>query len=418
MSTSFTALQLPDPLLSFIEQRKMEQPTPIQAEAIPAMLAGKDILAESPTGSGKTLAYLLPIAAKLVTDTKDIQALVLAPTHELVMQIAREAEQVLATRNLQAMALIGGVDVKRQVEKLKTKPALIVATPGRLKELLEQKKVKIHMVKTVVVDEADRMLDEGFAAPVRDILKRTMRDTQRVFFSATIPAAISQMVESFVQDPLIIRTSAPESKFGVHHMYLVTEGRGKVDTLRRLLRLVNARSSIVFVNTLEKVEEIVAKLNYHHLECKLLHRDASKEERALTLQRFRSGELPVLIATDVAARGIDIPGIECVVHFDPASDADAYIHRSGRTGRMGAAGLVFSIITPDQRFILEKFAKKANVVIEPKEMSHGALVDPQERKKTGPRPAAKAKTNDVASKGTKNSRKPAAAQGPSTRPKR
>lgn len=379
MATSFASLPIAEPLQEFLKQRKLDTPTPVQAEAIPAMLAGVDLLVQSPTGSGKTLAYLLPLCSRLDKDSKEIQGLILAPTHELVMQIYREAEQVLAACGMHALALIGGVDAKRQLDKLKTRPAVVVATPGRLKELLDQRKVKVHMVKTVVVDEADRMLDEGFAAPVREIMRRTMRDTQRVFFSATLPGTIISMLQPIVSEPMLIRAGAPEGKMEVNHFMLVTEGRKKVDTLRRLLRLVDARSAIVFVNTLEKVDEIVAKLKYHHLDCRLLHRDASKEERALTLQKFRSGELPVLIATDVAARGIDIPGIECVVHFDPATDADAYIHRSGRTGRMGAPGLVFSIITPQERFILDKFSKKTGIHIEQKEMAFGALVNPGEQ---------------------------------------
>ncbi len=406
MITSFASLGIAEPLVELINKRNIESPTPVQAQAIPAMLAGKDLLAESPTGSGKTLAYLLPLATRLDKENKEIQGIILAPTHELVMQIFREAEEVLAAREMHAIALIGGVDAKRQLEKIKTRPALIVATPGRLKELLEQKKVKVHMVQTVVVDEADRMLDEGFAAPVREIMKRTMRDTQRVFFSATLPQAIITMTAPFVKEPVLIKTDGPESKMGVNHIAIVTEGRKKVDTLRSLLRMVNARSSIVFVNTLDKVDEIVAKLTYHHLECRLLHRDASKEERALTLQKFRTGELPVLIATDVAARGIDIPGIECVVHFDPATDADAYIHRSGRTGRMGAAGLVFSIITPQERFILEKFSKKTGIVIEQKELSFGALVNPGERRRGPSSPRPKEKANGAGKGKSQRSRRP------------
>jgi ATP-dependent RNA helicase DeaD len=378
VATTFTALPIEESLVQHLKERKIERPTPVQAEAIPVIMDGKNVLVESPTGSGKTLAYLLPLCSRLDPTIKEIQGLILAPTHELVMQIYREAETLLAVRNLHAAALIGGVDARRQLEKLKSRPAVVVATPGRLKELLEQRKVKVHMVKTVVVDEADRLLDEGFSAPVRDVLKRTMRDTQRLFFSATLPESIIKILEPLVKEPVIIKAKAPESKAGVLHFYLVTEARKKVDTLRRLLRLVNARSTIVFVNTLEKVEEIVSKLRYHHLDCRLLHRDASKEERAHTLQQFRSGAFPVLIATDVAARGIDIPGVECVVHFDPAADADAYVHRSGRTGRMGAAGLVFSIVVPQERFILEKFSKRLHLPIVEKAMAFGALVNPEE----------------------------------------
>jgi superfamily II DNA/RNA helicase len=234
------------------------------------------------------------------------------------------------------------------------------------------------MVRTLVVDEADRMLDAGFAKAVQQISKRVMRDTQRLFFSATLPGQVVQAIQSLMQkEPIIIQTGAPESKNSVLHFYLVSEPRKRADTLRRLLRLVNAKSAIVFVNTLEKVEEIQAKLNFHHLECSLIHRDTSKEERSRTLADFRKQTFPVLIATDVAARGLDIQGVECVVHFEPASDVDAYVHRSGRTGRMGAAGLVFSIIAPNERFIIEKFSKKTGVPIVQKEMAFGELTDPR-----------------------------------------
>lgn len=383
MSISFSALINSEVLLAALQERKINNPTPVQEKAIPAILAGKDVLVESPTGTGKTIAYLLPICQKLRTDTKDVQALILAPTHELVMQIHREAELLLEKLGLTAVPLIGGVNPQRQLDKLKTNPAVIVATPGRLKELLEQRKVKIHEVKTVVVDEADRMLDQGFAGPVHDVMKRTLRDTQRLFFSATLPEAILNMVKPMVNEPLVMRAEAPESKQGVLHFYLVDEGRNKVDNLRRLIRLVNAKSTIVFVNTIDKVDEIANKLEYHHLECRLLHRDTSKEERALTLERFRNHQFPVLIATDVAARGIDIPGVECIIHFDPATDADAYIHRSGRTGRMGAAGLVFSLITPQERFIVEKFSKATGIPIVEKAMAFGSLVDPEQKRRGG-----------------------------------
>jgi ATP-dependent RNA helicase DeaD len=391
VSTTFADLQLSEPLLQVLRERGITSPTPVQAEAAPVILAGQDALVESPTGTGKTLAYLLPLMTKWDVASKDLQILILAPTHELVMQIAREAESLLAKTGGSVVPIIGGVDPKRQLERLKKHPSVIVATPGRLLELIEQRKVKVHTVKTVVIDEADRMLDQGFFGPVQEVLKRTMRDTQRLFFSATLPDAIVKMVHPLVRQSAVIRAKAPEQGNRVMHFYLVSEERKKVDTLRRLLRLVNAKASIVFVNEIDKVEEIVAKLKYHHLECRLLHRDASKEERAWTLQQFREGKFPVLITTDIASRGIDIQGVECVVHFDPAADADAYVHRSGRTGRMGAAGLVFSIITPQERFILRKFVKQTGIPIEEKAMSHGSLVDPQElrRPKAGAKPIHK-----------------------------
>lgn len=378
MSQTFSSLLTIEPLLHKLAERKLSEATPIQGQAIPAVLSGKDVIAEAPTGSGKTLAYLLPICEGLDLAQKEIQALILAPTHELAMQIAKEAEQYAEALGLNAASVIGGVDVKRQLERLKKNPAILVATPGRLLELLEQRKVKVHMVKTLVVDEADRMLDAGFAKAVQQISKRVMRDTQRLFFSATLPSQVVQAIKSLMQnEPVLIQAGGPESQYSVLHFYLVSEPRKRADTLRRLLRLVNAKSAIVFVNTLEKVEEIQSKLAYHHLECRLIHRDTDKEERSRTLADFRKQAFPVLLATDVAARGLDIQGVECVVHFEPAIDADAYVHRSGRTGRMGAAGLVFSVITPQERFIIEKFSKKTGIPIIEKEMAFGELTGPK-----------------------------------------
>jgi ATP-dependent RNA helicase DeaD len=387
VSTTFADFKLSAPLLEALEERNMKRPTPVQQDAIPVVQSGRNALVESPTGTGKTLAYLLPLIDRVEADSKELQVLVLAPTHELVMQIAREAEPLLAKKGAAVVPIIGGVDVKRQVERLKKRPALIAATPGRLLELIEQRKVKVHTVKAAVVDEADRLLDEGFLRPVQEVLKRTLRDTQRLFFSATLPESVVQLASALAADPVVIRSAAPENAAGVAHMYLVSDPRKKADTLRRLLRLVNARASIVFVNQIDKVEEITAKLAYHHLPCRLLHRDASKEERAHTLQQFRDGAFPVLITTDVAARGLDIPGVECIVHYDPAPDVDTYIHRSGRTGRMGRAGLVFSIVTPQELFIVRKFAKQTGLSIAEKAMSYGALIDPADlrRPKNGGR---------------------------------
>jgi superfamily II DNA/RNA helicase len=385
--------QLRLPLMNVLAKKRITDPTPIQQKAIPAILAGRNVIAESPTGTGKTLAYLLPLCERLDENNKELQVLILAPTHELAMQITREAEVLVHTLGRTVVALIGGADPKRQIEKLKTHPAVVVGTPGRVKELVEQRKLKLHQVKSVVVDEADRLLDPGFAGPVQEILKRTLRDTQRLFFSATIPDAVRELLLAQTADPEVIKAEAPAGGHSVLHFFLRSEERKKVDTLRRLLRLVNAKAAIVFVNELDKVKEIQAKLSYHRLECRLIHRDSSKLEREQALTAFREGRYPVLIATDVAARGIDIPEVELIVHFDPAADADAYLHRSGRTGRMGAAGLVFSIVTPKQLFIVEKFSKKTGIPIEERVMSYGALVEPEQLRPQKNRGAQQAHKN-------------------------
>ncbi|WP_139488795.1 DEAD/DEAH box helicase [Brevibacillus dissolubilis] len=389
METTFNELLTRQAVLDWIQDSKFKQPTPVQAKSIPAVQSGRDVIAESPTGSGKTLAYLLPLLDKIDIESKDLQVLVLAPTHELAMQIYRVAEDLLTKLGGKAVALIGGADVKRQLDKLKTNPVLAVATPGRAKELLEARKLKVHNVKSVVIDEADRMVDKGFAGPTQDVLKRLLRDTQRLFFSATVPQQVLGMLQSLTKDAQLIKAEKPASENEVFHFYMVSEGRKKVDTLRRLIRLVEAKKTIVFVNSIERVDEIQDKLTYHHLDSRLLHRETTKEDRAHAIQGFRDGKFPVLVVTDVAARGLDIPEVEMIVHFDPATDAESYIHRSGRTGRMGAAGLVFSIIVPQEKFIVDKFMRATGIPIEERYMSHGALLDPKEdRRPRSPRGGA------------------------------
>ncbi|GAA4701765.1 DEAD/DEAH box helicase [Brevibacillus fulvus] len=402
MAEPFSTWITAKPVLEVLQQRHFDTPTPVQEQALPAILDNRDVLIESPTGTGKTYAYLLPICERLDPASKELQALILAPTHELVMQIYREAEMLLNSLRLTAVALIGGANPQRQLEKLKAHPAVVIATPGRLNELLQQRKVKVHQVKTVVVDEADRMMDAGFAGPVNEVLKRLMRDTQRIFCSATLPETMIRLLQPLAKEPVIIRAAKPETEASVLHFYLVSEGRKKVDNLRRLLRLVDAQAAIVFVNKMDRVDEIVDKLRYHHLECRLLHSGASKEERAVTLQQFRERKFPVLITTDVAARGIDIPGVEAVIHFDPAPDADAYIHRSGRVGRMGAAGLVFSLIVPQEQFLIKKFSKAIGEPIVQKEMAFGALIDPEEKRVNKPRQRVKPQPVQSSSRKAKN----------------
>lgn len=378
--TTFNDLNIDDRLVQRLAVHQIEKPSPIQSEAIPAVLEGKDLIAQSQTGTGKTLAYLLPVLQRIQPDHRQLQALILAPTQELAMQILREAEQYADTVGITVQSLIGGAALKRQLERLKLHPQLVVGTPGRVLEVIGQRKLKMHDVRMIVVDEVDQVFKLGAAGDTEAIFKTTQRDRQLLFFSATMNDDISSIAETWMQNPVTIgidpgrRTSAT-----IEHYYFVCEERNKIDTLRRLVRLYQPKSAIVFVNDTESIAEWVAKLQYVGLSVEPLYGDADKQERANVLRSFREGKFQLLLATDVAARGLDIKGLPFVFNFDPPFSSEHYVHRVGRTGRMGQQGTAVSIITPREQFIIDKFSKELNIELKRKEMYDGKVWDADER---------------------------------------
>ncbi|ANF98148.1 DEAD/DEAH box helicase [Paenibacillus bovis] len=364
-------------------------PSPVQEETIPLMLAGRDIIAQSQTGSGKTLAYLLPILQKIDPQRKQMQALILAPTQELAMQIVRESERYGEECGITTLGLIGGAAIKRQVEKLKRHPHIAVGTPGRINELINMRKLKMHEVNTIVVDEVDQVLGLGGGADVQRIIKSARRDRQLVFLSATVNDQIRSVAQRDMQDPAVVGIE-PErhTASAIEHVYFVTEERNKVDTLRRVLRHYKAPRSIVFVNTTELIAEIESKLDYMGFKVRAIYGDADKVTRSTVLSQFRSGKVEVLVATDVAARGLDIEDLNLVVSLDPAFDAEFYVHRSGRTGRMGKKGVAASIVTDRERFIMRKFAETLNIDLQEQVLESGHVISTDEVKRPVRKPAA------------------------------
>lgn len=357
------------------DKHKFGELTAIQQQAIPAILSGKDIIAESPTGTGKTLAYLLPLLQRLEAGKKDIQAVILAPTRELVMQIHQQIQNFTAGSELTGAAFIGGADIKRQIEKLKQHPQIAVGTPGRILELVKAKKMKMHEVKSIVIDEADQILELGIMGTVQDVIKTTLKDRQLMFFSATISDKVKSFGEQVMKQPEFIRISRqdmPPSQ--VIHMYVVCERRDKIDILRRIMKMQQLKA-IAFVNGTGGFTELVAKLEYKGIPLKVLHGELDKTEREAIIKNFRAGKFPLLLATDVAARGLDFPDLSHVVNFDLPDTADQYVHRAGRTGRMGAAGTVISIITPHQENVLQKFSRQLGIPISRKYLFKGEFVD-------------------------------------------
>lgn len=380
MHVSWETLQLQPQLIEALRNNKIEEPTPVQAETIPLLLAGHDISAKSQTGSGKTLAYMLPALQRVDSASSVVQVMVLAPTQELAMQIFRVAETYGEAIGVRTQQLIGGASMQRQVEKLREHPHIVVGTPGRIHELLKAGKLKLHGIRFVIIDEADQVFNLGSTVEVETLLRGMLRDRQIAFFSATRPREMVDVEERWMREPRQVNIDRQTGGY-VAHYYLVCDKRDKADTARRLLYLLKPASALLFVNDTDEIANYEAKLKYEGFSVETLYGDADKQRRAATLARFREGRLQVLIATDVAARGLDIADLPLVVHLDPASDADHYVHRSGRTGRMGKSGTVVSIVTRNQQFIMDKFRKQLGIDLQERTMYKGELWSPDEERR-------------------------------------
>lgn len=378
MDAQFESLGIGPALAQALAAAEITEPSAIQREAIPAILAGKDMLAQSQTGTGKTLAYLLPILEQIDPALKELQAVVIVPSRELGIQVAAEIEAYGAQADIRGQALIGGASLSRQVERLRLHPHIAVGTPGRLAELLRMRKIKLHRVRRIVVDEADQMFALGGAKEAEEIIDGALRDRQLLFFSATLPAEVRAMARRWMREPLEIEIDPGQrTAGGIEHLAFVCEERDRIDTLRRLIRLYEPQTSLAFVSELDVIAEVEAKLQHAGLSAAALYGDAPKQQRTTLLGRFREGKLRTLIATDVAARGLDIAGLTHVFHVQPALDAEHYVHRAGRTGRMGKSGLSISIVTPQELFILRKFEKRLGIEIHQKAMYKGKVVEPE-----------------------------------------
>ena len=379
MSTSFEQLLVEQSYAHKLQEMGISSPTPIQEEAIPLLSQGKDAIIQSQTGTGKTLAYLLPALQKIDPQQKQLQVLLLVPTRELGMQILQQIELLTQGGAIRSQSLIGGAAIARQVEKLKLHPHIVVGTPGRILELLKLRKLTLHHVKLAVVDEVDQVFELGSMNEVEAVLKGTLRTSQTVFVSATIPPTIEASAQRWMKEPVIVKINPSQrTAETLEHCYFVCEERNKIDTLRRLVRLINPPSAIVFVNATADIAEVVGKLQYVGLSVEALYGEAGKQERAKVMIQFRERKFQLLLATDIAARGLDIEGVTHVFHLDPAVNAEYYLHRVGRTGRMGRKGTAISIVTPKELFILGKFEKQLGIQIAPKAMYEGRIVDPAE----------------------------------------
>jgi superfamily II DNA/RNA helicase len=380
----FDNMNLNKSLIKALEIEKITIPTEIQRRVIPVALENKDVIAQSETGTGKTLAYLLPLYHKLNSLSREMQAIIMVPTHELAIQVQRQIERLSLNSEIKITAtpIIGNVNIDRQIDKLKEKPHIIVGSPGRILELIKKKKIAAHTIKTIIIDEADRLMDDSNLEIVKGVIKSTLKERQLMIFSATISKETITRANEIMKDPELIRgeekATVPDT---IEHIYFVTEQRDKIEVLRKLIRMLEPKKAVVFVNQSEEVETVSAKLNYHGLKAESIHGTNFKLDRKKTMEDFRTGRLQLLIASDIAARGLQIEGITHIFNMSIPEDAKDYLHRAGRTGRNGNKGLAISIITERELPLIHMYEKSLNISITFKDMYMGKLVDKRHAKK-------------------------------------
>ncbi|WP_157049972.1 DEAD/DEAH box helicase [Thalassobacillus sp. C254] len=350
-------------------------PTKVQERAVPSLLEGQNMVVEAPTGTGKTIAYLIPLLQKIDPEMKNTQAVIIAPSRELVMQVLEELNQWTKGSGIEGAAFIGGANIKRQIDKLKKTVHVAVGTPGRVLELIELKKLKMHKVSTLVLDEGDQLITQEHEKSLQKIRKASLKDTQILFTSATISTGTAKKAKELLGEAEELRISkGKEEVEKVNHIYFVCEQREKIDILRRYIRTENIRA-LTFVNNVEQLTEMSDKLAYRGVSTEALHGDSNKDERKNAITRFRNGETTLLLATDVAARGLDIKELSHVIQLDLPRNADQYSHRAGRTGRAGASGTVVSLVTKREEQDLKKISSRLKIKVVRKKLYKGNIVD-------------------------------------------
>jgi ATP-dependent RNA helicase DeaD len=361
---TFAELGLSQPLLEALNHLGYESPTPIQEQAIPELLQGHDVIGQAQTGTGKTAAFGLPLLEYIDADHEEVQALVLTPTRELCIQVTQALRAYGERRGIQVVAVFGGAPIRNQVAQLKQGGQVVVGTVGRVMDLMSRHELVLSDVRYIVLDEADEMLDLGFLEDVETILSRAPSGRQTALFSATMPPEIKKLAEKRMFDPITIKVRAATLTIDtVEQFYVEVSDRDKPDALARVLKAENPDQAIVFVRTKIGVDRLARKLDSVGVRVKTLHGDMSQGSRDGVMIAFKSGRERLLVATDVAARGLDISGVTHVVNYDVPNSPDVYVHRIGRTGRVGRSGRAITLITPKQRRDLEAIERHAKTKI-------------------------------------------------------
>jgi superfamily II DNA/RNA helicase len=345
----FHKFKISKPLLRAVQAQGFNRPTAIQEQAIPAALSGCDVLGTAQTGTGKTVAFLLPGLEHLLknTSTREPRMLVIAPTRELVVQIASEANKLARYSNIRVVPIYGGAPIKRQIQKLTKGVDMLVATPGRLIDLMGRGRVRFNHIDLFVLDEADRMLDMGFLPDIKKIVGRMPSDRQTMLFSATLPQPIVSLANRFLKDPVRVEVDTARPPQAIDQVLYPVPKHLKLPLLSELLKAETVESALVFTRTKQEADTITRQLREAGLSVGEIHSDFSQKVRTRALENFRSGNVRILVATNVAARGLDIDGITHVINYDAPDEAENYVHRIGRTGRVDASGVAWTLVTPE-----------------------------------------------------------------------
>ena len=340
----FEEMGLSPSILKAVTDMGFEEATPIQSQAIPAVLSGKDIIGQSQTGTGKTASFGIPCLEKIDSETGKLQAVILCPTRELAIQVSEEFRKLLKfTENIRVVPIYGGQPIDRQIMSLKKGPQVVIGTPGRVLDHMKRRTLKMETVKMAVLDEADEMLDMGFREDIEAILKKMPEERQTVMFSATMPKEILELSKRYLKDPQYVKITRKELTVPlIEQVYFEIKEKTKLEALTRLIDMNNPRLSLVFCNTKKRVDEVAMLLQGRGYFAEGIHGDLKQSQRDKVMSKFRNGTIEILVATDVAARGIDVDDIDVVFNYDLPQDEEYYVHRIGRTGRAGRTGKAFT----------------------------------------------------------------------------
>lgn len=364
----FEEMNLSPEICKAIQDMGFEEATPIQSEAISVIMEGKDVIGQSQTGTGKTAAFGIPCLEMIDQEDRKLQAVILCPTRELAIQVCEEFRRLIKYKeSIRILPIYGGQPIDRQILALKKGAQVIIGTPGRVMDHMRRRTLKMETVKMVVLDEADEMLDMGFREDIEEILTKVTSEHQTILFSATMAKEILDLTKKFQNDPHLIKVTRKELTIpSIEQIYFEVKEKNKLDAISRLIDLYNPKLSIVFCNTKKRVDELVEQLQGRGYFAEGLHGDLKQPQRDRVMQKFRNGTIEILVATDVAARGIDVDDVDIVFNYDVPQDEEYYVHRIGRTGRAGRSGKAFTFVVGKEMYKLRDIMKytKAKIVLQ------------------------------------------------------